>query len=232
MQSLLARRTVYSMQNVMRVIERVSTTSVVVDRIRTLIADGELRAGERINEVHLARALGVSRTPVREALARLIPEGAVGHAAHVGYFVRALTLEEFEPLYAMRPILDPAALKDSGVPDAARLRELWRLNSKLEASCDVTEALNLDDAWHRELIAQCSNFILLDLVEQFMLRTRRYEVALMRERPQVAAAVEDHRRVLQALERGDLATACDAVRDNLTRGAAPMRAWLNKRNRA
>jgi DNA-binding GntR family transcriptional regulator len=213
----------------MAVIERVSTTGAVADRLRTMIADGVLAAGERINEVHISSDLGVSRTPLREALARLVPEGAVGHAPHIGYFVKPLTLEEFEPLYAMRGILDPAALAAAGIPDAARVKALWRLNDKLEASTDVTETLNLDDAWHRELVAACPNFILLELIEQFMVRTRRYEVALMRERPQVAAAAVEHRQILQALEKSDLAGACDALRDNMTRGAAPMRDWLQRR---
>src|SRR2546426_36104 len=134
----------------MTVIERVSTTGAVADRVRTMIADGVLAAGERINEVHLSRELGVSRTPLREALARLVPEGAVGHAPHIGYSVKPLTIEEFEPLYAMRAILDPAALEAAGVPSAKRISELWALNAQLEASTDVTETLNLDDAWHRE----------------------------------------------------------------------------------
>jgi DNA-binding GntR family transcriptional regulator len=213
----------------MDVITRVSTTGAVADRLRTMIADAELQPGERINEVHLARELGVSRTPLREALARLAPEGAVGHSPHIGYFVKPLTLDEFEAIYAMRAILDPAALDAAGVPSALRIAELWALNGQLEASTDVTDTLNLDDAWHRELVAGCPNFILLELIEHFMLRTRRYEVALMRERPQVAAAVEQHRRILRALEQNDLAGACAALRDNMTRGAEPMRAWLEAR---
>jgi DNA-binding GntR family transcriptional regulator len=215
----------------MAVIERVSTTGAVADRVRMMIADGVLPAGSRINEVHLSRELGVSRTPLREALARLSPEGAVGHAPHIGYFVKPLTLEEFEPLYAMRAILDPAALEAAGIPNDERIGQLWALNEGLESSRDVTETLNLDDAWHRELLAGCPNFILLELIEQFMLRTRRYEVALMRERPQVGAAIEEHRRILGALEKRDLAGACEALRDNMTRGATPMRAWLQRRNR-
>ena len=215
----------------MQVIERISTTGAVADAVRTMIAEGALPAGARINEVHLARELGVSRTPLREALSRLTAEGAVGHTPHLGYVVKPLTIEEFEPLYAMRAILDPAALQAAGIPSADRIRKLWRLNEMIERSTDVTEALNLDDAWHRDLLAGCPNFILLELIEQFMLRTRRYEIALMRERPQVAAAGDEHRRVLRALEEGDLPAACEALRDNMTRGAGPVRAWLEGRSR-
>lgn len=210
-------------------IRRVSTTGVVADRVRTMIADGLIADGARINEVHLARELGISRTPLREALGRLIAEGAVNHAPHFGFLVKPLTLEEFEPLYAMRAILDPAALRQAGLPSKTRLAALCALNTKLEAARELTDVLNLDDAWHRELIAGCSNYILLDLIEQFMLRTRRYEVALMRERPQVAAAGTDHRMILDALERGDLDAGCEALRGNLTRGLDPLRSWLKGR---
>ncbi len=211
-------------------LKRANVSNAVADAVRTMIVDGQLPEGERVNEVQLSQALGVSRTPLREALNRLAAEGALSQAPSRGFAVKPLTLEELEPLYAIRPILDPAALRLAGLPSAGRLRRLAALNARLEASRDVAGALDLDDQWHLELVAGCPNPILLDLIGQFMRRTRRYEIALMRERREVQAAGRDHRAILAALRRGDLEAGCAALRDNLTRGAEPLVAWLKTRD--
>jgi len=210
-------------------IERQSLRDTVADAVRAMVASGELADGERINEVQLAEQLGVSRTPVREGLNRLAAEGELSSSPSYGYTVKPLTLDEFEPIYAMRPILDPAALQLAGLPSAQRMQRLRDLNARLETSRDAARSLDLDDQWHRELVAACPNPVLLDLIEQFIRRTRRYEIALMREQPQVAAASEDHRIILRKLARRDLDGACEALRLNLMRGGPPITAWLKKR---
>jgi DNA-binding GntR family transcriptional regulator len=103
----------------------------VVNRLRNMIVDGTLPAGERINEVHLSRDLGVSRTPLREALSRLVHEGAIRSVPRIGYFVRELTLQEFENIYAIRPILEPEALRLAGLPSRERLERLVSLNDRI-----------------------------------------------------------------------------------------------------
>jgi DNA-binding GntR family transcriptional regulator len=197
--------------------------------LRLMIVDGRLPAGERINEVQLSQELGVSRTPLREALARLVTEGTLRAVPRLGYFVRPLSLEEFEQVYAIRPILDPAALRLAGVPDAERLARLGELNRKLAAARDAEAAIALDDGWHLELLAHCPTRVLLELIENMMMRTRRYEIALMREAPGVVRASADHRRILAALRRNDLGGACAALKHNLKSGRAPIVEWLRRR---
>ena len=197
--------------------------------IRALIADGGLPEGERINEVHLAARLGVSRTPLREALNRLTADGVLTSAPNFGFTVKPLTLAEFEPLYGMRPILDPAALALAGLPSAEKLAKLSKMNAKIEAARNAERAMDLDDAWHMALIEDCPNSVLLDEIAKYMRLTRRYEIALMRERRGVLMAGLNHRTVLAALKHRDLEGACEALRHNLTRGAAPLRAWLLER---
>jgi DNA-binding GntR family transcriptional regulator len=210
-------------------LRRETMSGDAADALRTMIVEGALAEGERLNEVQLAARLGVSRTPLREAINRLAAEGSITMTPHRGAFVKPLTLAEFEPLYAMRPILDPAALEAAGLPSASRMKRLEALNRRLPEARDASQAMDVDDAWHRELIAACPNPILLDLIEQFIRRTRRYEIALMREQPQVQAAVRDHNAVMTALAAADLEGACEALRANLARGAEPLRAWLKDR---
>lgn len=201
------------------------------DAVRAMIIDGALAPGERINEVHLAARLGVSRTPLREALSRLASEGALVAAPRRGYFVRPLTLEEFEQIYGIRPILDPEALRLAGVPSAAQLERLEQLNRKLASARTPQMAIALDDAWHMALLEHCPNQVLIELIQNIMQRTRRYELALMRERGGVLTATEDHARILKALRAGDLEAACAALKRNMQSGREPMVQWLKQRGK-
>jgi DNA-binding GntR family transcriptional regulator len=197
--------------------------------VREMIVDGVLPEGERINEVHLAQNLGVSRTPLREALNRLAAEGALTSAPRIGFFVRPLTLDEFQQVYAIRPLLDPEALRLAGVPSPKKLDRLERLNDKLRNSAAGEAAITLDDQWHLELIGDCPNRVLIELIENNILRTKRYELALMRERPNVARATDEHAEILAALRANDLETACAALKQNMQSGLAPIAAWLQQR---
>jgi DNA-binding GntR family transcriptional regulator len=89
--------------------------------------------------------------------------------------------------------------------------------------------LALDDVWHRKLLEACPNPVLLELIGQFTLRTRRYDLALMRERRHIDRAVQDHEDILAALRAGDLKRACSALRRNMESGRAPIIAWLKER---
>jgi DNA-binding GntR family transcriptional regulator len=201
----------------------------VAAEVRRRIVDGRLPAGERINEVHLSQELGVSRTPLREALGRLAAEGALTNVPRFGYFVRALTLEEFEQIYDIRPLLDPEALRLAGVPARKRMERLEKLNRRLAAARSPETAIALDDAWHQELLADCPNLVLVELIENIIRRTRRYELALMRETSNVLRATEDHSRILAALRAGNLDGACTALRHNMQSGRAPIVSWLRAR---
>jgi len=210
---------------------RDNLSDALANEVRNRILDGRLPAGERINEVHLSRTLGVSRTPLREALNRLTQEGALLNRPRIGYSVRPLTSEEFEQVYDIRPLLDPEALKLAGVPSSEQLKRLRALNARIEQARDADIAIALDDEWHLELIAGCPNKVLIELIEQMIRRTRRYEIALMRERRSVLRAGLDHRAILKALEQRDLARACKALKNNLQTGKAPIAAWLKEREK-
>jgi len=212
------------------VLDRASLSEAAADSLREMILDGRLAPGERINEVKLSAALGVSRTPLREGLRLLAAEGALDASAHHGFFVRRLTVEEFEQLYDIRPILDPVALRLAGLPAPAQVERLERLNRTL-AKARGSEAVDLDDQWHMELLAHGPNRVLIDLIISMARRTRRYELALMREQKNVAQTSADHSRILAALKARDLNAACQALDENMKSGKAPIIAWLKSREK-
>lgn len=197
--------------------------------IREMIVTGTLIDGERINEVHLAEQLGVSRTPLREGLGRLVAENIVTAEARKGFFVAPLTLAEFEQLYDIRPILDPEALRLAGIPTAARLEKLNKLNQKMLIAKTPSAAIEFDNEWHLELLAGCSNRVLVELIEQIIVRTRRYEHALFRETRNLWTASEEHELIMAALRKQDLPEACAMLKRNMQSGKAPIVEWLTQR---
>lgn len=219
----------YSMQAEAALSLRDNISDSVAAELRRRIVDGRLPPGERINEVHLARQLGVSRTPLREALSRLAAEGALTTVPRIGFFVRPLSLEEFEQIYDIRPILDPEALRLAGLPDSRTLERLDKLNRRLATVRDPEAAIAVDDEFHLLLFDRCPNRVLIEMIQNIILRTRRYELALMRETPNVLRATEDHQRILAALRRRDLRAACAALKRNMQWGRAPIVGWLKAR---
>jgi DNA-binding GntR family transcriptional regulator len=220
---------VYRMRSNAFTIVRDNISDAVATELRNMVVDGRLPAGERINEVHLSQQLAVSRTPLREALARLSQEGALRHLPRIGYFVRPLTLEEFEQIYPIRSLLDPEALRLAGLPSRDRMERLREINDQIRTERDPDMVIDLDDAWHLELIADCPNRVLLDLIQQFIQRTRRYELALKRERSNVEHSIEDHERILRALRQGDLEGACGELKQSMLTGRRPIVEWLTER---
>ena len=220
------KNTVYSMQ---RAPLTDTLATALVGRVRDAILDGTLPDGERVNEVHLAERLGVSRTPLREALNRLVSDGLLTLRARHGYSVPALTLAAFEAEYGVRPILDVAALELQGLPAPDALADLEELNNRFLQAATLEARIDADEAFHLKLVGDCGNPVLLDLIRTMMLRTRRYEYAYFREARAFGAATDEHARILEALQARDLSGACAALRDNLTSGLDPLRDWLTSR---
>lgn len=211
-----------------KVHERPNLSESIAETLREMIVDGRLAAGSRINEVHLAAALGISRTPLREALMRLVSEGALTVQARFGFYVAPLTREELEQIYPMRALLDPEALRLAGLPSAERLRALTAINESLRKARKPADIIALDDRFHLELLADCPNRVLLDLIQHFIRRTRRYELALMRDETNVGNTAHEHDLVLAKLRKRDLRGACAALRKNMQSGKGPLVDWLER----
>jgi DNA-binding GntR family transcriptional regulator len=208
---------------------RTNISTDVANTLRDMIFDRTLVEGARINEVHLAARLGISRTPLREALTTLVAEGALESMPRRGFFVRELTEREFRDIYTIRPLLDPGALRLSGIPTEAGFGRLERLNERMRAANRDKSRTTLDDQWHLELIRNCPNRVLIDLIRHFMGRFRRYGLAFLRDGHVLETANLEHQEILERLRQGDLDGACEALRRNLTSNTEPILAWLQSR---
>ncbi|MFK7958357.1 MAG: GntR family transcriptional regulator [Lysobacterales bacterium] len=211
------------------VLPRQAVSSQAATAIRSMILDGVIPDGERINEVHLSQQLGVSRTPIREGLGQLVADQFVNFIPRRGFFVRELSVAEFSDLYDMRPMLDPQALLIGGQPTEREIILIDEANDQFLNAQSNVESVSTDETFHRCLIKRCPNQVLLELIDHLMVRTKRYELALFRESEPVQTAQNEHANIIKALRDQNLEQAAEHLRQNLTSGKAPIVAWLSAR---
>jgi len=129
-----------------------NASAVAADLIRDAIADGRLEPGQRLKEEELARELGISRTPVREALLVLQTEGLLEGAPNRGATVRTYEAEDLDDLYQLRAVLEGFAARLAAarisVEDVGRLRESCERFVALRAEADVAELVRENVLFH------------------------------------------------------------------------------------
>ncbi|MBA3620732.1 MAG: GntR family transcriptional regulator [Euzebyales bacterium] len=189
------------------VIPRRTLRQDVGDRLRDRLVQGELQAGEHINESTLSLELGVSRTPLREALLLLERDGLIRSEPAKGFTVSPLTSAEVLEVYPVMWTLEGLALRLSGDAALSALPQLRDLLRRFEAADTARVARNLDNAWHASLLSACPNRRLLELIAQFKRITQRYWVVYMRDTPPIAHSAAQHSEVLEALAAGDMTMA-------------------------
>lgn len=180
----------------------------LLDEITARVLDGRLADGARINEVHLARELGVSRTPLREALIGLADRGLLVAAPGRGFLVAPLDPEEARRLYPLIAELEALALRWSPPLELATVADaLDRLAGEMAAAGTGPELSEMDNRWHALLLSRCGNPHLLRLIEQTKPLLKRYESRYLSGPSRAAESIGEHRGIADALRAGDLPTA-------------------------
>lgn len=195
--------------------------------LRSGILDGSYPQGGRLGEVELAEALGVSRTPVREALRRLGSEGLVETLPNKGARVRTWSPRELEAIEDLRALLEGhgAALAARAITDG-ELAEMTRLVERMEAATmpgiapDFDLITELNNEFHAGLTAASGNPLLPGITSQLIhlpivVRTfRQYSPDRLRE------SIRQHREILDALSSHDSVWAQSAMRVHIFSGRA------------
>lgn len=195
------------------------------------ILDGSIAPGASVNESELSVALGVSRTPLREALLGLEREGFLTSEAGRGFSVLPLTVRDAEELYPLLWTLEGAALAASGAFDRERLVELRAVNAELKkAERDPGDALRLDRLWHDTLLQGCDNTRLLTLIDTLKDQAWRYETAYMQCSGRVILSTRQHEAVVKALETNDRRAACEELEKNWRVSLKFLVPWLGSRS--
>jgi DNA-binding GntR family transcriptional regulator len=177
----------------------------LADAIRALIADGTLPLGARISDKALAAELGVSRTPVREALLALVAEGLVTIRPQSGSFVFRPDAGEIAALCAFRALLESGAVRLAPAPVAlaATLATLCDQADAALAAGDLASCERADTAFHEAIVTASANPDLVGAHRGIAARVRALRHTLPATRLRVAAANAAHRAIATALAAGE-----------------------------
>lgn len=189
----------------------------VYDRLRADIVHGVLRPNQRLVEVELAELLGVSRTPVREALQRLTLEGLV-RRNRGGWVVHEHSPEEIRAIYEVRAALEGyAAFLAAGRVSADALRALEELYPPGDAALELgpDAQVDLNERFHDGVIAAAGNPRLARLSRASRQYYFNHRIARSYSAAETRRSIEGHRRILAALARGDGPAAEASAREHV-----------------
>jgi DNA-binding GntR family transcriptional regulator len=199
------------------------TTAVnaqVLDALRAAVITGELPAGTLHSVATLAGQLGVSRTPVREALIKLAQQGMVRFERNRGVRILQTSLHDLEEVFALRLLLEVPATRRAvrlltPTTQAATLRELRRVFAAMESAAAADDEFRMwehDRRFHRVLLEASGNGRLAEYVDGLRDMVLRRGVSTAHQSRTLEGIVEEHRVVLERVLAGDADGAAEAMR--------------------
>ena len=195
------------MQSDLPLIERKTLHQRGYEALLHLIASGALPPGAQLDEQSLAVRLGISRTPIRAAIARLMQEGLLVSLPYRGTFVRSFTAQEIDGLYHARAALEALAAREA----AARMTEeqiatIRALLDECQAALDAGDVAafgQADARFHRALADASGNTTVVELLESLRLRVQVLRDLANNEPGLRERTATERKLILDALERRD-----------------------------
>jgi DNA-binding GntR family transcriptional regulator len=205
------------MGDVLEPLRRDSTPERIAAQLRSGIVSGRLPAGQALREVEVARQLGVSRGPVREAFQRLIQEGLLEAHPARGVFVPQLVAEDVADLYLARGAVETAAARLLAGSGGA-LDDLEAALAELRAAPadDWNELVNLDLRLHEALVRGTGSKRLARMFGTLAAETRLCMVALESFYPDRAELVTEHAEIVEAIRQRDADAATRLLERHMT----------------
>lgn len=181
---------------------------IVYDTIRDAILSGRYRPGQRLVADELAKEIGVSRMPVREALHRLEATGLVTLTPHRGAVVNELSEAEIIEIYHIRAVLDGLATRLAAPhlckPDHARLNAILDQMAAAAKAKDLDRVLRVNREFHQIIWQAAHAPRLQSLLENLYDASQRFRHLSVLLPGRLEQLTQDHRRITQALARGDV----------------------------
>ncbi|WP_144938120.1 GntR family transcriptional regulator [Paenibacillus sp. 32O-W] len=215
---------------------RLSAKERALSQIQRWIIDGTLQPGEKLMDAELAEALGVSRTPVREALQLLEVQGLV--EMHPGKDTRVTAIQK-DDILKMYPTL--ASLHSLAVEQACphilpeHLEQLREFNRQFAAAIDhgqPYQAMEYDELFHNFLVEMSDNPYISSFSSYLQNHIRRFKyVFLQQPEPSTHSSVQEHAGIIEALERKDSDTAAAIMKQNLLRPMRELYEWISSQNK-
>lgn len=211
-------------------ITRQSLHIELVERIRDLIVDGSLVAGEKIPERELCERFGVSRTPMREALKVLASDGLVSLAPNRGAWVSKITVAELEEVFPIMGALEGLSgeMACIGISDEqiSQIRKIHHEMVTHYEARNLIEYFRANQAIHEAILEAANNPTLGAMYRSLAARMRRARYLANMTEERWADAVDEHEQILVALESREGEKLAEILRRHLKNKFETVRQWL------
>ena len=192
---------------------------VVFNTLRQAIITGEFAPGERLMEISLANRLGVSRTPVREAIRKLELEGLVIMIQRKGAQVARITEKNLRDVIEIRTVLEEfAAVLACERIDQAGLHDLRQAHEDFIRSVengDILDIVDKDETFHDTIFRATNNDRLISIINNLREQFYRYRMEYVKDIRQRSNLVEEHRELLDAISSRDSIKAKELMKTHL-----------------
>ncbi|MFA6542416.1 MAG: GntR family transcriptional regulator [Bacteroidota bacterium] len=179
----------------------------IASSIRSAIIHGKLQPGSRLTEQELVSMLGVSRTPLREALLLLDSEGFINVLPRRGAVVSEISLNDVEEIYGAKSILESAAAKLAcDTISTETIERLSTITDDMESSAndpkkDDRTLLNLNSEFHQVLSDAAGNKKISQFIKNLRDQTLRYNYIYLSLKSRIDSSISDHRKIIEALKQ-------------------------------
>ena len=188
---------------------------VVFNTLRKAILRGELKPGERLMEIQLANKLGVSRTPIREAIRKLELEGLVLMIPRKGAEVAQITEKNMQDVLEVRKALEELSVQLACERITAEQVEEMKMAAedfrKVLKSGDVTKIAEADVKFHDIIFAATNNQRLITLLNNLREQMYRFRVEYLKQKECYPQLLEDHDKLIALISGGEVEEACELM---------------------
>lgn len=192
----------------------------VYHTVRGHILEARIGPGKFIREQQISRAMGVSRTPVREALGRLASEGFLERIPHRGFCVPQESPNDLLELYPIVASLEVLAGKLAfprlAGTDIARLKDINERLAKAKERQDALALSKLNSEFHHVLCDKSNNNKLCSLLDELRARVRRLELWYYSDRTHTERSINEHSEIIRAIEKGQYDRALEVLEGNMS----------------
>lgn len=194
-------------------------------RLREMIRTGKLKKGERVVEAELCEVLGISRTPLREALRLLSSEGLIRLVPNVGAYVGEPSLDEIRDMFQVMAVLEGMCARLAAMKmTPASLKRLEALHEKLEKlfrDGDREGYIAVNNLYHTLVQSLAGNKVLSDTINGLRDKILLYRYRQIFEEKRFEESINEHREILDAFRKGDPQNAEKVMANHLLmQGAA------------
>lgn len=188
---------------------------VVFNTLRQSILKGTLKPGQRLMEIHLAKQLGVSRTPVREAIRKLELEGLVVTLPRKGAEVAQITEKDLKDVVEVRCALETLAVELAcrriTTAQIVQLKETVKEFEHVMKNGDVTVLAEIDEKFHDIIFAATENQRLMQMINNLREQMYRYRLEHLKDVKEHELLIKEHELIISALQKKDIQKAKETM---------------------